>query len=136
MAISDPVADMLTRIRNANERKQAKVVLPHSTLKEGILGVLKEEGYIKDYRVLEHPTHGTKIRELQVYLKYGPDNERVIRGLQRASKPGRRRFVGVEGIPKVLDGFGMAVLSTSRGILSSRAAKAKRTGGEILLTIW
>lgn len=136
MAITDPVADMLTRIRNANERKKAKVVVPHSKLKEGILAVLKEEGFIKDFRVLEHPTHGAKVREIHVQLKYGPDNERIIQGIERASKPGRRRFVGVEEIPKVLDGFGMAVLSTSQGILSSRAAKAKRTGGELLLTIW
>lgn len=135
MSVSDPIADMLTSIRNANVRKKEKVSLGHSNLKEGIARVLKEEGFIRDYRIIEHPAHGAKVREIHVYLKYGPDQERVIREIRRASKPGRRQFVPVEGIPKVLDGFGIAILSTSRGILSSREAKAKRTGGELLCTV-
>ncbi len=136
MPVTDPVADMIVRIKNANERKQPKVVMPHSNLKEAILTALKEEGFIKEFRVTDHPEHGAKVRELQVYLKYGPDNERVIQGLRRVSKPGRRNFVGVEEIPKVMDGFGLAILSTSQGVMSSRVAKAKRTGGEVLFTVW
>lgn len=134
--VSDVIGDMLTRIRNANHRKLEKVVIPHSKLKEGIAAVFKEEGFIRDFRVVDHPMHGARVRELHVYLKYGRDGERVIRGLKRHSKPGRRVFVGVDEIPRILDGFGTAVLSTPRGILSDRRARAERTGGELLCSVW
>lgn len=136
MSCTDPVADMLTMIRNANARLLEKAVMPHSKLKESILAVLKEEGFIKDYKTVDHPKHGAKIREIHVYMKYGPDRERLIRGLVRVSKPGRRVFVGRADIPKVADGFGMAILSTSKGILSSRKARAGKSGGELICTIW
>jgi small subunit ribosomal protein S8 len=127
---------MLTMIRNANQRLLDKAVMPYSKLKENICSVLKEEGFIKDYKTTDHPKHGAKVRELHVYLKYGPDRERLIRGLVRVSKPGRRVFVGRADIPKVADGFGLAVLSTSKGVVSSRKARAGKTGGELICTIW
>jgi len=136
MSCTDPIADMLTMIRNANLRLLDKAVMPHSKLKENICAVLKEEGFLKDYKITDHPKHGAKMRELHVYLKYGPDRERLIRGLVRVSKPGRRIFVGRGEIPKVSDGFGTAVLSTSKGILSSRKARANKSGGELICTIW
>lgn len=136
MSNTDPIAAMLTMMRNAMKRYHPKVVVQHSNLKEGICKVLKEEGFILDYKVAEDPKHGAKRRTLHIYLKYGPDRERVIRGIERVSKPGRRVFVGVENIPRILDGFGITILSTSRGVLSDRRAKAMRTGGELICKVW
>jgi small subunit ribosomal protein S8 len=136
MSCTDPVADLLTAIRNANQRLLEKVVVPHSNLKERLLSVLKEEGFLSSYKIVDDPKHGPKKRELHVYLKYGPDRERVIRHLERVSKPGRRIFVQHDEIPKVQDGFGVAILSTPKGVLSSRRARASRTGGELLCKVW
>ncbi len=136
MALTDPIADMLTSIRNANMRRIEKTVTPHSRMKENVLAVLKEEGYITDFKIVDDPKHGAKRREIHIYLKYGPDRERVIRGIERLSKPGRRLFVGKADIPRVADGFGMTILSTSKGILSSRRARAAKWGGELLCRVW
>lgn len=136
MSNTDPVAAMLTMMRNGVKQYHPKVVVQHSRLKEGICQVLKEEGFILDYKVAEDPRHGAKKRTLHIYLKYGPDRERVIRGIERVSKPGRRVFVGVDSIPRTLDGFGITILSTSRGVLSDRRARAMRTGGELICKVW
>ena len=136
MSTTDPVAEMLTSVRNAIERYHPKVVVQHSTFKEGICTVLKEEGFITDYKIVDDPKWGSKKRSLHIYLKYGPDREKLIRGIERQSKPGRRIFVGVEGTPRVLDGLGIVILSTSKGVLSSRRAKALRTGGELICKVW
>lgn len=132
MSMSDPVADMLTRIRNANAIKVPQVDVPASRLKRGIADVLKREGYIRDYRVIEDEHQGT----LRIYLKYGPDGELVINKINRVSKPGRRIYRGVQEIPKVLDGLGIAVLSTSKGILSDGQAREAGVGGEVLAEVW
>ncbi len=132
MSMSDPVADLLTRIRNANSIKMSQVDVPTSALKRGIVDVLKSEGYIRDYRVIEQEVQGT----LRIYLKYGADGEFVINKINRISKPGRRIYRGVKEIPKVLNGLGISVLSTSRGILSDRLAKEAGVGGEVLAEVW
>jgi small subunit ribosomal protein S8 len=130
--MSDPVADMLTRIRNANTIKLAQVDVPHSRIKRGIADVLKQEGYIRDYRVIEDESQGM----LRLYLKYGPDGEFVINKINRVSKPGRRVYRGVKEIQKVLNGLGISVVSTSRGILSDRRAREVGVGGEVLAEVW
>ena len=132
MSMSDPVADLLTRIRNANTIKLPQVDIPISSLKRGIADVLKAEGYIRDYRVIEQDVQGT----LRIFLKYGPDGEFVINKINRVSKPGRRVYRGVKDIPKVLNGLGISVLSTSRGVLSDRKAKEAGVGGEVLAEVW
>jgi small subunit ribosomal protein S8 len=130
--VTDPIADMLTRIRNCGMAEQEKVDIPSSRLKVRIAELLKEEGFIKNFRVIEDRKQGT----LRVYLKYGPGQERVITGLRRVSKPGRRLYVGAERIPNVLGGMGMAILSTSRGVLPDREARRLRVGGEVLCYVW
>jgi small subunit ribosomal protein S8 len=132
MSMSDPVADLLTRIRNANTIKLPQVDIPVSSLKRGIADVLKSEGYIRDYRVIEDNVQGV----LRIYLKYGSDGEFVINKIYRVSKPGRRVYRGVKDIPKVLNGLGISVLSTSRGILSDRGAREAGVGGEVLAEVW
>jgi small subunit ribosomal protein S8 len=127
---------MLTTIRNANLRLAEKTVTRHSALKENVLNVLKEEGFIRDYKIVDDPKAGAKKREIHIYLKYGPDRERIIRGIERVSKPGRRIFVGKTEIPKVADGFGMTILSTSKGVVSSRRARAMKWGGELICRVW
>jgi len=129
----DPVADMLTRIRNANIARLAKAEIPHSRLKEGIARVLKDEGYIKDYKVVET---GKDRKALHVYLRYGLDGERIVTAIERVSRPGRRVYRGMADIGRVLDGLGIAVLSTPQGVLSDRECRKKRVGGELLCRVW
>jgi small subunit ribosomal protein S8 len=130
--VTDPIADMLARIRNCGMAEQEKVDIPSSRLKVRIAELLKEEGFIKNFRVIEDRKQGT----LRVYLKYGPGQERVITGLRRVSKPGRRLYVGADRIPNVLGGMGMAILSTPRGVLPDREARRLRVGGEVLCYVW
>jgi len=129
---SDPVADLLTRIRNASNAEHEKVDIPASKLKIRIAEVLKEEGIIKNFRVLEDSKQGV----LRVYLKYGPVNEKMISGLVRVSTPGRRVYVPHDRIPNVLGGMGLAIVSTSRGVVTDREARKQRMGGEVLAYVW
>jgi small subunit ribosomal protein S8 len=132
MSMTDPVADMLTRIRNANRIKLPHIDVPASNLKRGIADVLKRTGFVRDFRVIEDSKQGS----LRVFLKYGPDGEFVISRINRVSKPGRRVYRGVSELPKVLNGLGIAILSTSRGILSDHDAREARVGGEVLAEVW
>jgi small subunit ribosomal protein S8 len=152
--MTDPIADMLTRIRNANEIERPFVEMPATNLKVALAKVLLEEGFILGYRTGKYSESnaeggGSKQKEfhevdkltephivLQVFLKYGPDGERVIRHIERYSKPGRRVYQGYKDVKRVLDGLGIAILSTSRGVMSDRAAKRAKVGGEILCTVW
>jgi small subunit ribosomal protein S8 len=129
---SDPVADLLTRIRNASRAEHEKVDIPSSKLKVRVCEILKEEGFIKNFRVLED----TKQNTLRVYMKYGPGNERVISGLVRVSKPGRRVYVTHDKVPSILAGMGVAIVSTSRGVVTDRAARQQKVGGEVLAYVW
>lgn len=133
MSMNDPVADMLTRIRNACQAKHRRVDMPASKLKAQIAQILKDNSFIQDYRTLE-TEEGHKV--LRVVLKYAPSGNAVIRDLQRVSTPGLRRYVGVSEIPRVRNGLGMAILSTSQGVMSDRQARQARTGGEILALVW
>ncbi|HCS54586.1 30S ribosomal protein S8 [Rubinisphaera sp.] len=130
--MTDPVADMLTRIRNAVAIERPIVDIPDSKLKRGIADVLKREGYIWNYEIIEQAPQGV----LRVQLKYGPNGEQVIQKIVRSSKPGRRRYSGVKETPEVMQGMGICILTTSQGVLSNREAKAKGIGGEILCTVW
>jgi small subunit ribosomal protein S8 len=132
MSVTDPIADYLTRLRNANTALHEKVEVPSSRLKLEITKILKEEGFIKSYKVVEDNKQGI----LRINLKYGPDNERVISGLKRTSKPGLRVYVGKDEIPTVLGGLGMAILSTSQGVMTEKAARAAQVGGEVLCYVW
>jgi small subunit ribosomal protein S8 len=132
MSMSDPLADMLTRIRNAGMVRYETVDVPMSNLKVGVAKVLRDEGYIKDYQIIEDNKQGT----LRITLKYGPHDERVINGLRRVSKPGLRKYVKADDIPKVLSGLGISILSTSNGIITDRDARRLRIGGEILCEAW
>lgn len=132
MSMQDPIADLLTRIRNANAIGMRTVKAPYSGLKKNLLKVLKEQGYIADYVAETEGSHGV----LKVTLKYGPDGERVIQHIQRVSKPGRRLFEGAADLPNVLDGLGIAVVSTSRGVMSNVEAKKLGVGGEVLCEVW
>lgn len=133
MSMSDPLADMLTRIRNAGMVRFDSVEMPLSNVKVGVAKVLKEEGYIKDYHIIKGDNpQGT----LTVDLKYGPNDEKVIIGLRRVSKPGLRIYVKADRIPKVLSGLGISILSTSKGIVTDREARNLKVGGEILCEAW
>lgn len=132
MPVNDPIGDMLTRLRNASRARHDKVVIPHSKIKAEIVRVLKEEGYIGDYTIHERPPKN----EITVVLKYGPDRSPVISGIRRVSKPGLRRYVAVRDIPRVLGGLGIAVLSTSRGIMVDGEARKQKVGGELLCTVY
>ena len=132
MPVTDPLADMLTRIRNANMAKHSKVDAPASRMKISVAKILKAEGYIKNYKLIKDRKHGI----LRIYLKYDEFNEAVITGLKRMSKPGRRLYVKKEDIPRVLNGMGIAVLSTSKGVLADRQARKLNVGGELLCSIW
>ena len=132
--LTDPIADMLTRIRNANKALQDTAQMPTSRLKEEIARILKEEGYIRDYRVEER--EGVAYRVLVVELKYGRSRERIITGLRRVSKPGRRIYARKDRLPRVLGGMGTAILSTSRGVITSRTAQAEGIGGEVICFVW
>ena len=129
---SDPVADLLTRIRNASRAEHEKVDIPASRLKVRIAEILKTEGFIKNYRVLDDTKQGT----LRVYLKYGPANEQMISGLVRVSSPGRRVYVTHDRIPTILAGMGVTIVSTSQGLLTDRDARSHKIGGEVLAYVW
>jgi len=129
--MTDPIADMLTRIRNAGKAGHRWVDMPPSKLKVEIARLLKEQYYVFDYKVLDDGRHGV----LRVYLKYH-DGEPVIRHLERVSRPGRRRYVGKDDVPRVRNGLGMAILSTSHGVLSDRTARAEGVGGEVMALVW
>ncbi|AVQ27779.1 MULTISPECIES: 30S ribosomal protein S8 [Fusobacterium] len=131
MYLTDPIADMLTRIRNANAVMHEKVDIPHSTLKDKIAEILKEEGYIANYKVV---TDGNK-KSIRVYLKYD-GKDRIIKGIKRISKPGRRVYSSVEDMPRVLSGLGIAIVSTSKGIVTDRVARRENVGGEVLAFVW
>jgi small subunit ribosomal protein S8 len=130
--VTDPVADMLARIRNGSLAEHEKVDIPSSKLKVRLAEILKEEGFIKNFRLIEDKHQGI----LRVYLKYGPGQERVISGLRRVSKPGRRLYVGADRIPTVLGGMGVAILSTPRGVLTDRESRKAKVGGEVLCYVW
>ncbi len=130
--MTDPIADMLTRIRNAVRVERPQVEMPSSKLKEGVADVLKREGYIWDWEVVD----AKPCRQLRVFLKYGPQGERVIRHLQRVSKPGRRVYRGVDQLRPVLGGLGISVVSTSHGVLSDREARQQKIGGEVICDVW
>ncbi len=129
--MTDPVADMLTRIRNALQREFETVQMPASNLKENIARVLKDEGFIEDYRVVGEPPS----RALKIWLKYGPLGEKVVRKLERVSKPGRRIYSSVEDLGYVSNGLGIWVVSTNRGVLSDRECRKLRVGGEVLCSV-
>ncbi len=128
----DPIADLLTRIRNASSARHEKVDVPYSRMKEGVVAVLKGNGLIKDFRVVK----GHKPGLMRVYLKYDHLGNPLVHGLKRESRPGLRRYVTVDEIPQVQSGFGVAVLSTNQGIVSGAEAKEKKIGGELLLSVW
>jgi len=130
--LTDPIADMLTRIRNASRAEHEKVDIPASKLKLKIAGILKEEGFIRNFRLIDDRKQST----LRVYLKYGPGNEKMISGMVRVSTPGRRVYVTVDKIPSILGGMGLAILSTSRGVMTDRESRKLRTGGEVLALVW
>lgn len=137
--MTDPISDMITRIRNAVSAKQTRVDIPASKLKVEIARILQDEGYIQGYRQVEEPPqkNGRQARQLlRVFLKYGPHGERVITGLERISRPGRRVYLGVENVPQVLGGLGTSILTTSRGVMTGRAAKQAGVGGEVLCNVW
>lgn len=131
MVMTDPIADMLTRIRNANKMRHPKVNIPASRLKADVLEILKREGFIKDF-----VTTKSNKPEIIVTLKYTTTNERVIKGLKRISKPGLRVYAQVDQLPKVLNGLGIALISTSKGILTDREARLAQVGGEVLAYVW
>lgn len=132
MQITDPIADMLTRIRNAISAKHDTVDVPASNMKKAIAAILLDEGYIKNYSVVEDGKQGT----IRIVLKYGENKTPVITGLRRVSKPGLRIYSGVEDMPKVMKGLGVAILSTSKGVMTGKQAKAQRVGGEVLAFVW
>jgi small subunit ribosomal protein S8 len=130
--LTDPVADMLARIRNANKALHESAEMPTSRLKEDIARILKEEGYITEYRVKK----GESFDTLVIQLKYGRSRERIITDLKRVSKPGRRVYAGKDRLPRVLGGMGVAIMSTSNGLVTSRTAEEKGIGGEVLCFVW
>lgn len=132
MSMSDPLADMLTRIRNAVMVKFDSVEMPSSNVKVSVAKVLKEEGYITDYAVVKDDVQGT----LKIDLKYGSSNESVITGIKRVSKPGLRKYTDANSIPKVLNGLGIAIVSTSRGVVTDSTARSLNAGGEIICEVW
>ncbi|QRG67928.1 30S ribosomal protein S8 [Brevibacillus choshinensis] len=132
MVMTDPIADMLTRIRNANMVRHEKVEIPASTIKKEIARILKEEGFIRDAEFVEDNKQGI----IRVFLKYGAENERVITGLKRISKPGLRVYAKNNEVPKVLGGLGCAIISTSTGVMTDKQARQAAVGGEVLAYVW
>ncbi|KRK64197.1 30S ribosomal protein S8 [Companilactobacillus tucceti DSM 20183] len=130
--MTDPIADYLTRIRNANMVKHESLEVPASNIKKSITEILKNEGFIKDYEIIED----NKQDVIRIVLKYGKDQQRVITGLKRISRPGLRSYVDSDNVPKVLNGLGIAILSTSKGVVTDKEARAQRVGGEVLAYIW
>ena len=131
MHITDPIADMLTRIRNAKSAKHSTVEVPASNMKKAIAKILLDEGYIKNYQLIDDGTQGT----IRITLKYN-GNEKALSGLRRVSKPGLRVYAGADELPKVLRGLGIAIVSTSKGVMTDKAARAAHVGGEVLAFIW
>lgn len=132
MVMTDPIADYLTRIRNANMAKHDSVEIPASNIKKSISEILKREGFIRGYEVADDNKQGV----IKVFLKYGPNGERVISGLKRISKPGLRNYVSAEDLPKVLNGLGIAIVSTSAGVITDKEARQKNVGGEVVAYVW
>ncbi|WP_182187681.1 30S ribosomal protein S8 [Pectinatus frisingensis] len=132
MGMTDPIADMLTRLRNANSVLHEKVEIPGSNIKRAIADVLKEEGFIKDYTFTKDNKQGV----ITIKLKYGPDSEQVITGIKRISRPGLRAYVNKDQLPRVLGGLGIAIISTSKGIMSDKKARSTGVGGEVLAYVW
>ena len=132
MQITDPIADMLTRIRNAGSARHETVDIPNSKMKKAIAEILLEEGYIKSFQLIDDGTQGV----IRVTLKYNPGKEKVISGLRRVSKPGLRVYAGADELPKVLRGLGIAIISTSKGIMTDKKARAQHVGGEVLAFVW
>jgi small subunit ribosomal protein S8 len=130
--MTDPIADMLTRIRNANTVRRTHVEVPGSRIKRAIAQILKDEGYIENFQWIDDGKQGV----IRITLKYGPDRKRVIQGLRRISRPGLRVYAGKDELPRVLGGLGIAVLSTSKGIMTDRRARREGVGGEVLCYIW
>ena len=134
MTMTDPIADMLTRIRNGNVQYHDVVRMPSSKQKEALAAILRREGYIGDFKVSEDGTRPGRI--LEITMKYTPDRSPTISGLRRVSKPGRRVYIQADSLPRVLGGLGVAVLSTSQGLLTDREARQRRVGGEVLCYVW
>ncbi len=132
MQITDPIADMLTRIRNAGNAKHDTVDIPASKMKKAIAEILQEEGYIKNFQIVDDGTQGV----IRVTLKYLPGKEKAIQGLKRVSKPGLRVYAGAEELPRVLKGLGIAIVSTSKGVMTDKKARTEHVGGEVLAFIW
>ena len=136
--MTDPIADMLTRIRNGVIAKHTRVDMPSSRIKTEIARILHDEGYIQGFKLLDEPSgaksHG--VRLLRLFLKYGPHGERLITGIERISRPGRRVYFGRDDVPEVLAGLGMSILTTSRGVMTGRAAMKAGVGGEVLCNVW
>ena len=132
MSMSDPIADLLTRIRNANRAKLERVEVPNSKTKQAMVSILKEEGFVKNFRVLENRKRGV----LRIYLKYGPGKEDLMSTLERVSKPSLRVYVGKRNIPLVMGGLGIAILSTPKGIMTGRNARRLGVGGELICKVW
>lgn len=132
MVMSDPIADMLTRIRNANIVRHETVEVPASTIKKEIAEILKKEGFIRDAEYVDDSKQGI----IRIFLKYGPNNERVITGLKRISKPGLRVYTKSQEVPKVLGGLGIAIISTSHGVMTDKDARQAKSGGEVVCYIW
>ena len=132
MTMTDPIADMLTRIRNANSVKHETVDVPASNIKKEIVRILLEEGFVRGYDVIEDEKQGI----IRIQLKYGQAGERVIQGIKRISKPGMRVYTNAYEIPKVLNGLGIAILSTSKGIMADKEARQQQVGGEVLAYVW
>jgi small subunit ribosomal protein S8 len=137
--MTDPISDMITRIRNAVSAKHNRVDMPASKLKAEIARILQDEGYIQGFRLMDvaPEKEGRQPRQvIRIFLKYGPHGERVISGLERISRPGRRVYLGVDDVPHVLGGLGTSILTTSRGVMTGRAAKKAGVGGEVLCNVW
>ena len=132
MSMSDPIADFLTRIRNANMAQHESVEAPASKMKKDIAEILKNEGFIRDVEYVDDNKQGI----IRVFLKYGNDGQRVISGLKRISKPGLRTYVKADAVPKVLNGLGIAIISSSEGVVTDKVARAKKIGGEVIAYIW
>jgi small subunit ribosomal protein S8 len=135
--MTDPIADMLTRIRNATRARHARVDMPMSTLKLEIARILEREGYVQGVRVVDQETSGgAPVKTLRIALKYGPRGERVISGIERVSRPGRRVYTGRTDVPPVLGGLGVSILTTSHGVMTGRDAQKVGVGGEVLCNVW
>lgn len=132
MQITDPIADLLTRIRNANSSRHESVDVPASNMKKAITQILLDEGYIKDFQVIDDNKQGV----IRITLKYSPSKEKVISGIKRVSKPGLRIYAGADELPRVLKGLGIAIISTSKGIMTDKQARKENIGGEVLAYVW